>query len=596
MKEKDFYFNKEQGHARAIKIIKEVRFSEDSRDYGYMAENVPCQDGCPAITNIPGYIRCISEERFGRSYELNRMYNIFPGVLGRICSRPCEKRCRHGEADLGEPVNICHLKRSAADLKSSWHRIKENLYAPTGYKIAVVGAGPAGLASAHELATLGHKVTVFEAMEQPGGMLMHGIPEFRLPRDILDLEIKNILRLGVDLELGVEIGKRTSLKSLLKDYDAVITATGCMNAFSANLPGEDLDGVYSGLDFMMRVNNGERPKVGKEVAVIGGGFTAIDCSRMAIRLGASKVSVNLRRTEENMRIDEHEKNEAKFEKIRIYGLVRPVRITGKNGRVKSMTMERTRLIYTPEPPFRKAVPIENSEFTIPVDSVIIAIGQYPETGFIDTKIKLDGHRIWTSSDSYRTSVKKLYAAGDCVTGATDVINAVANGRQAAQEVDEFLIRRKRKKRIVRFEASAPSDRKRSDDFIPQVKLPVLDRNSRFKKITNEVELGYDHESAFKEAKRCYLCNLKFEIDVDRCIYCSACIDVAPRDCIKLIRDVEVKKDGSYGDYEETTNWRNVVAIAIDNKRCIRCGKCVEACPMDCISVTKVELIEQDLEA
>ena len=560
-----------------------------------MAENVPCQHACPAQTNIPGYIRCIVEQRYGRSYELNRMVNILPGVLGRICSRPCEEKCRHGEADLGQPVNICHLKRAAADLKSPWHRIKENLYTPSDKKVAVIGAGPAGLAAAYELATLGHKVTVYESQERPGGMLMYGIPEFRLPRDIVTLEIDNIIRLGIDLKLGVSIGKDLPLGKLMKTYDAVIAATGCLHSFALSIPGENLEGVYSGLDFMMRINTGEKPAIGSRVAVIGGGFTAIDCARMAIRLGASKVSVNLRKTEEYMRIDAYEKKEAKFEKIAIYGLVQPVRIMGEKGSVTGITFERTRLKYLAEPPYRVAVPIENSEFTIPIDTVIVAIGQYPVTDYIKPKLKLNGKRIWTAPDTFKTSVKGLYAAGDCITGATDYISAIARGRKAALEVDALFVKHKRKKTMVRIESSEQTDRKRSDDFIPRSQMATLGPRRRLVDITKEVELGYDAIAAEEEAKRCYLCYLKYEIDVNRCIYCFACIDVAPRDCIKMIKDIDIKKDGSYGELVETGEWNNVVAIAIDNKRCIRCGQCLEVCPVQCISVSKVELIEQDME-
>jgi len=599
LKEKQLYFDKDressERHLKARSVVREVQFSDDPRDFGYMAENVPCQHACPAQTNIPGYIRCIVEQRYGRSYELNRIVNILPGVLGRRCRRPCEEMCRHGEADLGQPVNICHLKRSAADLKSPWHRIKENLYTPSDKRVAVIGAGPAGLGAAYELATLGHKVTVYESQERPGGMLMYGIPEFRLPRDILSLEIDNIIRLGIDVKLGVAIGRDLPLSKLMKTHDAVIAATGCLDSFTLNIPGEDLEGVHSGLEFMMRINNGEKPAIGKRVAVIGGGFTAVDCARMAIRLGASRVSVNLRKTEEYMRIDEHEKQEAKFEKIMIYGLVQPVRIIGEEGCVTGITFERTRLRYLAEPPYREAVPIENSEFTIPIDTVIAAIGQYPDTGYIKTKMKLNGKRIWTAPGTFKTSVKGLYAAGDCVTGATDVISAISRGREAALEVDSFFVKHRRKKNMVRIESSEQTDRKRSDDFIPRSKMPTLGSRRRLETITKEVELGYESKAAEEEAKRCYLCNLKYEIDVDRCIYCFACIDVAPRDCIKMIKDVEIKKDGSYGELAETDEWNDVVAIAIDNKRCIRCGQCLEVCPVQCISVSKVELIEQDME-
>lgn len=599
MKKKRLYTN--HGHEplpaplRAWETVTEVRFSQDPRDIGYMMENVPCQDACPVYTNIPGYIRCVYEGRYGRSYELNRTYNILPGVLGRICSRPCETACRHGESDLGEPVNICYLKRAAADLKLPGHRIREDFFAPSGKSVAVIGAGPAGLGAAHELTTLGHKVTVFESLERPGGMLMCGIPEFRLPREILEVEIDNILRLGVDLQCGTHVGSDVMLKDLLNGYDSVLLTAGCMKPNRLNVPGEDFEGVYSGLDFMMRANAGKPLSVGERVVVIGDGFTAMDCSRTAVRLGATAVSANIRMTEEFMNIDEHEKFEVKYEKIKINGLVLTKRIIGKNDKVEAIEFERARLEYDSSPPGRKPVPIPNSAFTVPVDTVISAIGQQSMVREIHPKIRLDGSRIWTRKGSYRTNINRLYAAGDCASGASDVITAISNGRKAAHELDETFVGRKRKAVLVRFEPANQTDRKRDYDFIPPVKMPTLEQKTRLKAFENEVELGYDADSASEEAKRCYLCHLKYDIDINRCIYCFACIEVAPRDCIKMISDVEMNSDGSFGDYIETRDWKQIAAIAIDNKRCIRCGKCYEVCPMECISISKVELIEQDME-
>jgi NADPH-dependent glutamate synthase beta subunit-like oxidoreductase/ferredoxin len=573
-----------------------VQFSTDPRDFGYIAENVPCQNACPARTNIPGYIRFIHEKRYGRAYELNRLANILPGVLGRICSRPCEEVCRHGETGLGTPVNICHLKRSAADLKPNWHMIKEELYAPSGKTVAVIGAGPAGLAAAHELVILGHSVTMYEAQAKPGGMLMYGIPEFRLPRDILELEMNNILRLGIDLKTGVAVGRDIMLSELLKKYDAVIATAGCQAPARINLTGKNLEGVYNGLDFVMQINQGKSVTVGNRVAVIGGGYTAIDCARLAARLGASEVTVNLRKTEEFMRIDEHEKYEAKLEGINFVGLVQPKSINGKDGVVESLTFERTRLVYADDGVGRKAVAIENSEFTRQLDTVILAVGQTPDTGFIDKNITLDGDRIFTKPGFHRTNVNRFFSAGDCVNGSTNVITAIADGRMAAHEIDELFSGQKRHQNMVRFESSPVKDRKRSDDFIPASEMPGLALSKRMRNMSQEVELGYDEAISQEESKRCYLCNLKFEIDKDRCIYCSYCIDVMPRDCIKLVTGVGLKKDGSFGDLVETKSWRDTVAIEIDNKRCIRCGMCYEVCPMNCISISKVELIEKKLEA
>ncbi len=579
----------------ATESVKTITYSTDPRDFGQVRKSVPCQDACPAHTNIPGYIRCIHEKRFGRAYELNRQANILPGVLGRICSRPCELFCRHGEPDLGKPVSICSLKRSAADLKSPMHRIMEGLYSPSGQKVAVIGAGPAGLGTAHELAVLGHKVVIFEAFDKPGGMLMYGIPAFRLPRDVLMIEIENILRLGVELKTGVKVGVDMPLDSLLVDYDAVVIATGCTRPNRLGVEGETLENVYSGVHFMEMVNNGETPYVGKNVMVIGDGFTAMDCSRSAVRLGASDVKVNIRKTEEYMPIDEQEKFEVKFEKIRFYSLVDTKKIIGENGRVTGIEFLRTKLEYSPDPPYRAAVPIPDSEFILPADSVIVAIGQQPDPGSISGKITVSGSKIKTDTGTYRTGIDRLFAAGDCSSGASNVITAIANGRKCALDVDEYLTKRKRKINVVRLESVETTDRDRADDFIGRTHMDTLDLEKRVAGQTHEVEKGYTADQTAQESKRCYLCNLKYEIDTTICIYCSACIDVAPRDCIKMIDDVSMNENGSFGTYNETGHWNRVSAIAIDNERCIRCGKCYEVCPMDCISVTKTELIELNIE-
>lgn len=583
------------GTSGMLRIIKEIAFSEDPRDYGYMADNVPCQHACPAATNIPGYIRCITEGRYGRSYELNRICNILPATLGRICSRPCEAACRHGEDDLGDPVNICHLKRAAADLKPAMHRIKEDLYAPSGKSVAVIGSGPAGIGAAHDLAVFGHNVTLYESMPEAGGMLRYGIPAFRLPRDLLALEIGNVLRLGVALETRVLVGHDIVLGDLLRKHDAVITTVGCMEPNRLGVEGEELQGVVSGLDYMVKANLGQELATGRRVIVVGDGFTAMDCARTALRMGAESVRVNIRATEEHMPVDPHEVREVKVEGGRFYSLVTTHRILGSNGKVEGIEFLRTRLEDTADGKGRIAVPIENSEFVMEADTIISAIGQRPHVD-LGQPLTMNGQRIGVRPGRFLTFVDRLYAAGDCVTGATNVISALAAGRRAAQEVDELFAGRRRKALLVRLEPAEQTDREREHDFIKPVAMPTLPAAERLEVADSEVERGYGEAEAKNESLRCYLCSLKYEIDVSRCIYCSMCIDVAPRDCIKMISKVEQKPDGSYGEYAETGSWNDVVAIAIDNKRCIRCGKCYEACPMNCITITKTELVEVDREA
>mgnify|MGYP001611322918 CR=1 FL=1 len=557
-------------------------FSDDVRDFSQVEKSIPCQEACPAKTNVPGYIRDIYEEKYGRAYEINRACNILPGVLGRICSRPCEEACRHGNDNNGDSVAICYLKRSCADLKSPMHRIIEGLYTPTGKKVAVIGSGPAGLAVAHELAVMGHKVTIYESEEKPGGMLMYGIPEFRLPRNLLLSEIENILRLGIDLHTSTMIGKDINLEDLHDIYDAIVAAIGCMKPRTLEVAGEGLENVYNGLDFMKMVNAGQTPYVGEKTVVIGAGFTAVDCARSAVRLGASQVDIHMRKTVELMRIDAHEKVEAQYEHIGLHGLMQPNRIIGENGRVTGIEFLRTRLEQTDRSPYRVSVPIENSEFVIPADTIIAALGQTPDKEVIFNRAQQS------------LTMEGYFSAGDFVSGSSDVIHAIADGKRCAQEVDHYLTGMVRKKKMVRIEPCSTTDRDRSFDFISRTAMDTIGLSERKAQLTAEVESGFNTEQAYEESKRCYLCNLRYEIDPQRCIYCSACIDVMPKDCIKMVKGIVFEDSGAYQSYETSQYWNQATAISIDNSKCIRCGKCLEVCPMDCISVHKTELVEVDL--
>ncbi len=355
-----------------------VTYSTDPADFTYMSKNVPCQGACPAYTNVPAYIRSVYEGRHSHSYELNRIVNMFPGVLGRVCSRPCETMCRHGEPELGRPVNICHLKRAAADYKEPGHIYLEQLFAPLGKRVCIVGAGPAGLSAAHDLSVIGFEVTVLEAFREPGGMLAYGIPEFRLPRDILHAEIDAILRLGVTLKTGVKVGEDVSVDKLLRQYDAVLLAAGCYVSRRLDVPGEDLPGVFQGLDFVVDVASGKPPIVDKRVLVLGAGFTAFDCARLALRFGAQDVAICIRGTESALRVTEEEIHEAKREGVVINGFMASRRLVEKDGRLSGVEFVRTRLGDRLPNGRREILPIDGSEFVVPADAVIVAIGQGAE--------------------------------------------------------------------------------------------------------------------------------------------------------------------------------------------------------------------------
>ena len=579
---------------KGYQVEKDIYFSTDSRDMGWVQENIPCQWSCPARTNIPGYIRTIFEERFGRSYEINRFVNLMPGVLGRICSRPCEPVCRHGWEGNGDPVAICHLKRAASDLKRSGHRISEEMFAPSGKAVAVIGSGPAGLGAAHDLAVFGHKVVLYEALPEPGGMLRYGIPVFRLPKDLLQSEIDNVLRLGVEIHTNTRVGDDISIHDLLEDFDAVVLAAGAYKPNRLRIPGADLKGVYTGLEFMMQANMGHKIDVGNIVHIIGGGYTAMDCARTSIRFGAKRAIINIRGAEDYLQIEKHELFEVKLERAELRGLVSIREVLGKD-KVEAVRYQRNRLGPFLPNGERTGTPIEDSEFDDPADTVIFATGQRPDMSFLDIELETEENGLLKSDpNTFMTSQKGLFLAGDFLSGASTIIESIGSGRMTAWNVDGYLMNAKRRGLVVRHEKTEIL-RERDWDFVPRQEIPTLKLADRMADDGSaEVEIGFDADLAKSESKRCYLCYLKFEIDVSRCIYCRRCIEVAPKDCIKLARGVKFNADGSYAGIDVAENWSEVAAIAIDNKECIRCGACLKICPVKCIDVVKMELVEQPM--
>ena len=545
--------------------------STDKLDRKWIDVNIPCSTACPVMTDIPGYIQAIKDGDYKTAYRINRMENILPGVLGRVCDRPCEPACRHGWDGLGDPVSICFLKRAAADygMRPVNPEIKSN-----GKKVCIIGAGPAGLAAANDLALKGYQVTILEQFDQPGGMLRYGIPQFRLPYDVVAEDVKSITDLGVTIKTNARVEDVSDIEKLKEDYDAVILAGGCAIPKHISISGIDSKGVYWGLDFMIAANREELDIPLENVIVIGGGFTAVDCTRMSYRMGAKTITLACRRMKKDMYVGAHELEVMESEGIDTISLASAVTVLSNDeGAVTGV-----KFVHNSINEDRSITPIDGSEFVMEADTVIFAVGQEADEKVAETEsVELKNN---------------FFIAGDFRNGSSTVIEAVADGRKVASDVHILLSNIKGYEDTIHISEVKDAGRKRDYDFIPV--QPMDTTPMRDSKIENkEVETGYSKEKSVVEAKRCYLCHYNFQIDISRCIYCLACIDVMPVDCIKMAKDIEVFEDGNL-NYIETKNWSEVEAITIDNDKCIRCGNCVRACPVDCISVSKykIETIEE----
>jgi homotetrameric NADPH-dependent glutamate synthase len=392
-----------------------------------------CVEACPFHQDVPGYLARIKEGDFVGAMQVILRDNPLPAVCGRVCPHPCESVCPRGKK--GDPIAIAWLKRAAADYAPD---VKFPEPAPpTGFRVAIVGAGPAGLTAAWQLRLKGHSVTVYEAMDYPGGMLYFGIPIFRLPREALKADLERLNALGIEWRLGVKLGEHITLDELQQQYDAVLLAIGALKQRWMNIPGEDLDGVWHVIDFVKAVNLGNPPDLkGKRVAVIGGGFSAIDAVRMAIRLGA-EAFILYRRDREQMPASQEEVRHAEEEGVTIHFLVNPTRFIGENGRLVAIEVQRQQLGEPDESGRPRPVPIPGSEFIVPADVVIEAISQEVDLSHLPEPLR--GRRvIAVNSENLQTSIPGVFAAGDAVTGPWDVPNAIASGHKAAQAIHEWL--------------------------------------------------------------------------------------------------------------------------------------------------------------
>lgn len=575
--------------------------SDAPQDVHWLERNIPCRTACPAGTDIPGYLEAIHEGRHADAYRINLRDNVFPGILGRVCSRPCEDACRHGRPGNGETVAICFSKRSAADLSDLLPVTLPSLFPDSGRRVTVIGAGVAGLTVARELARRGHRVIVLEKHDRPGGMLNQGIPAFRLPRDLVDREVAQTLANGVDLRCGVDVGRDVTLAQLMADNDAVVLAAGTLRPHRPAIPGADLDGVEHGLDFLLQVNERGRRDAGRRTLVIGGGYTAMDCARTAVRLGAD-VTVCYRRPRVDMVVLPGEIEEYLEEGGRLENDVSPVAVLGDaTGRVIAVRFARTRATVPGADGRRGFEAIPESEFDMPADRVIFATGQVPDTGWIDAALAseiVDGEGWLASGKARDTRIPGLFVAGDFALGATTLIRAIGHAKECVQAVDRFLSGRDRLRERVQVEpaflskgpGTRTTGRTAAMNDIPIHPMPVLPRTARG--LVDEVETGYPEPLAREAASRCYLCHYKFEIIDSKCVLCDECIKVKPVDgCIvevaALLRDDAGRIKGHERIRQGETDSLYYNRLWIDQDQCVRCGRCEAACPVNAITIQRV---------
>ncbi len=539
----------------------------------------PCRTACPAGINIQAYIALASKGRFKEALEIIRKYIPFPAVCGRVCFSPCEDACTR--KDIDESLSIRALKRLVADYEQKMGKNEKPAPIPQKYeeKIAIIGSGPAGLSAAYELVKAGYPATVFEKASKPGGMLRDCIPSYRLPKEVLDLEIQYLVDLGVEIRTKVALGKDFTIEDLFKDgYKAVFIAVGAQKSLSLNCEGETLSGVVHALEFLREANSGKRIELEDKVAVVGGGDVAIDAARTAKRLGPSSVTVIYRRSEEEMPAHHKEVEEAKNEGVNFLFLTSPKRFIGENGKLTSIECIKMSLGQPDESGRRRPMPVEGSEFTVPVDSVILAIGEAPDTSFLPKNVEVaKGNVIVVDPITLETKMPGVFAGGDAVTGPASVIEAIAAGKKAAISIDRYVrgldlkAGREGKSLELKWVTDETMVEKKHRKPVPELDPPQ--RLGNFK----EVELGFDAETGISEAHRCLFCGpceqcLELEdlcesddaiVDEDKCIGCANCEKVCEYDAIKVEK-----------------------AIAkVNYALCKGCGTCAVECPAMAISMT-----------
>ena len=562
----------------------------------YFHKVVDCQLACPAHTPVPEYIRLIAAERYTEAYMINWESNVFPGILGRTCDRPCEPACRRGRIEE-EPVAICRLKRVAADNKGEVkHLMPQGPFPSNGHKIALIGGGPASLTVARDLAPLGYEIHLYDEWNKGGGMMRTQIPAFRLPESVLDEEVNYILDLGIHTHFNTYV---SSMKEILeKDYDAIFVGTGAPKGKDLELPGrQEADKfIHIGIDWLASVAFEHRSKIGKKVIVLGGGNTAMDCCRTSRRLGGEQVSVVVRSPFKDMKASPWEIEDAQREDIPILNNRPPKSFVVERGKLKGMMFGKVAAIYD-EHGKRSLVPTGEPDVFVEAEEVIIAIGQDNAFPWIERDLGIKFGK-WelpvVDKITFQSTLDRVFFGGDSAFGPENVITAVAHGHQAAISIDLFcrgesvyhrpppttnLISQKMGIHEWSYDSPVVDD--------PRYSVPHADKNISLKDRKIEVELGFNQGVGFKEAQRCLNCDVQTVFNTSRCIECDACMDVCPTSCISFTTNGEeddlrtrlkAPANNLTQDLYVSENLPTGRVMVKDEDVCLHCGLCAERCP------------------
>ncbi|MGR4871796.1 FAD-dependent oxidoreductase [Variovorax sp. LARHSF232] len=567
----------------------------------YFHKVVDCQYACPAHTPVPEYIRLIAQRRYGDAYMVNWVSNVFPGILGRTCDRPCEPACRRGRVEESnaqdpEPVAICRLKRVAADMKEDVRSRMPTVAPPNGKRIACIGAGPASLTVARDLAPLGYEVTVFDGEAKAGGFIRTQIPRFRLPESVIDEECGYILDLGVAFRGGQAIA---SMKALMdEDWDAIFVGCGAPRGRDLDLPGrmEAAANIHIGIDWLASVSFGHVTTIGKRVIVLGGGNTAMDCCRSARRLGGSDVKVIVRSGFDEMKASPWEKEDAAHEGIPIINFHVPKAFVHKDGKLVGMTFEIVKAEYD-DKGRRRLVPTGEPDPYFECDDVLVAVGQENAFPWIerDCGIVFDEWGLpKLDKVTFQSTVPHVFFGGDAAFGPKNIIWAVAHGHDAAVSIDKLLHDepvRERPPPMTNLVSQKMGihewsyDNDTSNDL--RFKVPWAKAEKALASIKVEVELGFDAATAFKEAQRCLNCDVQTVFTESACIECDACVDICPMDCISFTSNGEERELRTRlkapalnlaQDLYVSGGLKTGRVMVKDEDVCLHCGLCAERCP------------------